>query len=73
MYGDDSKGIGWVEVTPGVAFQIEWGVSDYRIAAHGDDEVSGKLTGKVRMIRDAAFDAIWYDVKPLPDESEEGN
>lgn len=73
MYGDDNKETGWVEVAPGVALQVEWDVSDYRIAAHGDEEVPGKLTGKVRMTRDAAFEANYYDVKPLPDEGEEGN
>jgi hypothetical protein len=59
MYGDDSKDTGWIRVAPGVALEVEWETTDYRIAAHGDDEVSGKLTGRVRMTRDAAFEANW--------------
>lgn len=59
MYGDDSKDTGWVQVAPGVALEVEWGVVGYRIAAHGDDEIPGKLTGRVRMTRDAAFEANW--------------
>jgi hypothetical protein len=68
MYGDGSKDTGWVQVTPGVAFEVEWETTDYRIAAHGDDEVPGKLTGRVRMTKDAAFEANWG--ASLTDEGE---
>lgn len=71
MYGDDSKETGWVKVAPGVALQVEWDVSDYRIAVHGDEEVPGKLTGKVRMTRNAAFEANWGG-GALVDKGEEG-
>lgn len=71
MYGDDSKETGWVKVAPGAAFQVEWDVSDYQLAAHGGEEVPGKLTGNVRMTRDAAFQANWGG-DSLTDENEGG-
>ncbi|MFE0472657.1 hypothetical protein ACFW2V_13680 [Streptomyces sp. NPDC058947] len=48
-----------MQVAPGVALEVEWDAANYHLAAHGDDEVAGKLTGRVRMTRDAAVEANW--------------
>lgn len=71
MYGDDSKETIWVNVAPGVAFEVEYEFIDYEIAATGDDEVSGRLTGRVRMLKDAARDAQWGN--PFTSEEREGD
>ena len=50
-----------VNVGPGVALEVEYEQVDYQMAADGDEEVPGRLTGCVRMRRGAIWDAQWAD------------
>lgn len=60
MQGGDGKDVVWVNVRPGVAMEVEYDVHLFHAGAP-DDEVYGRMTGQVRMTREALRDAQWGD------------
>ena len=61
MWGDDAdeepgKDQSWLHVRPGLAVEVEYSSTDYRMA-QPEDEIDAKLTGRVRVTREALFAA----------------
>lgn len=64
-YGDDAdevagKETAWINVRPGMAVEIECSTSEYR-TARPEDEIEGKLTGRVRILQKVINGSFWMD------------
>lgn len=52
----DTEGTTWVRLTPGVVAEVSYSHMEYQM---GDDEVEGKLTGRLRMTTEAVQNGMW--------------
>lgn len=59
MWGGGGKSTSWIRVAPGMAVEVEYENSAYSLADDDGGELPAKLTGSVRVTKDAIQDADW--------------
>lgn len=59
MYGNDGKDTAWIRIAPGLTAEVEYEEAEYRMAVDSEGELPAKLTGRVRVTREAVQDALW--------------